>query len=461
MTAAPEALAGPEAAAEPAGVRVSAAVVSLLVSVVLLIVKYVAYVHTGSAAILSDALESIINVVAAVVAVLSLRFASRPPDRGHPYGHGKIEYFSAAFEGGLIAFAALAILWFAVRDLVRGAALADLELGLLLTVAAGIANAGLGWFLLSMGRKYRSITLTADGHHVLADFKTSAGVVLGLVLVKLTGISAFDPLAALAVGISLGSTAYRLVREAAGGLLDEEDDRLLERLVAAMESERSPGIIRIHRLRAIRSGRETHADAHVIVPEYWTVDQAHDTVADFEHRVFAQPAIDGEIVFHLDPCMRALCESCEMPDCPVRQTPFSSRLALTVAEVTTADVLPGRHPERTGRSVPEVPRVSRTAEQPLRLPRRQRSRLLAVTLSGLFPGLGQLYNGDTYRALGFVAAGVALLKGVFFVGPFNVDIDIDDLSRGLRDVGWAFLPFTLVQLWSVIDAYRRAGAPRE
>jgi cation diffusion facilitator family transporter len=327
-------------AVEPPGLRVRAALVSLLVGILLLGVKYVAYLHTGSAAILSDALESIINVVAAAFAVGSLRFASRPPDRGHPYGHGKIEYFSAAFEGGLIAFAALLVVWYAIRDLVRGPELADLELGLLLTVGAGVVNALLGWFLLRTGKKHRSITLVADGHHVLSDFNTSLGVVVGLVLVKLTGLAWFDPAAALVVGVSLGWTGYRLVREAAGGLLDEEDGELLSRLVAAFEQVRWPGIIRIHRLRAIRSGREAHADAHLIVPEYWSVEQAHDAAVAFERRVFADPSIDGEIVFHVDPCMRALCASCDMPDCPVRERPFVTRPPLTLDEVTRDDLLP-------------------------------------------------------------------------------------------------------------------------
>jgi len=339
-TAAAPVAAAPAEAVEPPGLRVRIGIVSVVVSIVLLAVKYVAYVHTGSAAILSDALESIINVAAALVAVISLRVAGRPPDRGHPYGHGKIEYFSAAFEGGLIAFAALAIVWFAVRELVRGAEVADIELGLALTVGAGIANALLGWFLLRMGRKHRSITLTADGKHVLSDFQTSVGVVVGLVLVKLTGIAWFDPAAALVVGLNLAATGYRVVREAAGGLLDEEDGGLLSRLVAAFEDVRFPGIIRIHRLRAIRSGREAHADAHLIVPEFWSVEQAHDAAVELERRIFALPSIDGEIVFHVDPCMRALCASCDLPDCPVRQRAFVARPPLTLDEATRGDVLP-------------------------------------------------------------------------------------------------------------------------
>jgi cation diffusion facilitator family transporter len=323
-------------------VRLRAALLSLVVSAVLLAVKTVAYLGTGSAAILSDALESIINVVAALFAAAGLRFASRPADRNHPYGHGKMEYFSAVFEGGLIAFAAVLIVAYAVRDLVRGPELAELEFGLVLTTAAGVVNALLGWYLLRVGRRHRSIALVADGKHVLSDFQTSVGVIVGLVLVRLTGRSFFDPLAALLVGLNLCLTGYRLVREAAGGLLDEEDPRLLSDLVRELEAARFPGIIRIHRLRAIRSGRETHADAHVVVPEYWSVEHAHARIGELERRVLATPAIDGDIVFHVDPCLRAFCATCDVPDCPVRREPFRGREPFSVAQATstqpTADV---------------------------------------------------------------------------------------------------------------------------
>jgi cation diffusion facilitator family transporter len=324
----------------PDGLRVRAALVSLVVGTLLLGVKYVAYVYTGSSAILSDALESIINVVAALFAVFGLRFASQPADQEHPYGHGKIEYFSAVFEGGLIAFAAVLIVWYAIAELIRGPELARLELGLLLTVGAGAANLLLGWYLIRAGRTHRSITLVADGKHVLSDFQTSAGVVVGLGLVRLTGISWFDPVAALVVGLNLGFSGWRLVREAVGGLLDEGDPRLLNGLVAELERNRMPGIIRVHRLRAIRSGRETHADAHVFVPEFWTVEQAHDAVGELERRVLETPALDGELVFHVDPCRRAFCASCDLPDCPVRAAPFAGRAPFSIEEATAEPRLP-------------------------------------------------------------------------------------------------------------------------
>jgi cation diffusion facilitator family transporter len=318
-------------------VRLRAGLVSLVVGIVLLAVKYLAYLLTDSAAVLSDALESIVNVVAALFALGSLLFAGRPADHDHPYGHGKIEYFSAAFEGGLIAFAAVVIVWYAVADLIRGPSVRPADLGLLLTFAAGVANAALGWYLISVGRRASSLILVADGQHVLTDFWTSLGVVVGLVLVRVTGLLWLDPAVALALGANLAYTGFRLVRRAAGGLLDEEDTDLLTRLVAGFDETRTPGIIRIHRLRAIRAGRFTHIDAHLIVPEYWTVEQAHEVTDTFERRVIAACTIRGEIVFHTDPCRHALCPACDVPNCPIRRSAFVSRPPLTVHEARLTD----------------------------------------------------------------------------------------------------------------------------
>jgi cation diffusion facilitator family transporter len=318
-------------------VRLRAGLISFTVGALLLAVKYGAYLLTGSAAVLSDALESIINVVAALFALGSLMFAGRPADSDHPYGHGKIEYFSAVFEGGLIAFAAVAIVWYALRDLVRGPEIAAVESGVFLTSAAGAANAMLGWYLVGVGRRANSIILVADGQHVLSDFWTSLGVVVGLALVHVTGIAWFDPVVALLLGCNLAVTGFRLVRRAAGGLLDEEDTELLERIVDAFDRWRAPGIIRVHRLRAIRAGRYTHVDAHLVLPDHWTIEGAHDATDAFERRVKQACNIQGEIVFHSDPCRRQLCPACDLEDCAIRRSPFVSRPALTVEEARQTD----------------------------------------------------------------------------------------------------------------------------
>jgi len=304
------------------------------------VAKYIAYELTGSTAILSDALESIVNVIAAMFAISGLVFAGRPADRSHPYGHGKIEFFSAAFEGGLIAFAAVMIVYEAGNSLLHGNEVRQLDWGLAITAGAGVINLGLGGFLIRVGQRSHSLTLVADGHHVISDFWTSAGVVIGLLLVRLTGVVWLDPLVAAIVGVNLAFTGGRLVRHAAGGLLDEEDTVLLDQLIAALNASVVPGIIRVHRLRAIRSGRFSHIDAHLVVPEFWTVERAHEAADAFEHEVIAACGIEGEIVFHTDPCRRIYCAQCEIPDCPIRTDPFRTRPALTVDEVVQPDMPP-------------------------------------------------------------------------------------------------------------------------
>jgi cation diffusion facilitator family transporter len=320
-----------------AGLRLRAGLISAIVGTILLAAKWIAYQLTGSTAIFSDALESIVNVVAALFALGSLVFAGRPADRNHPYGHGKIEFFSAAFEGGLIAFAAVVIVFEAVRDLVTGVVLAQLDLGLAITAGAGVANLGLGVFLVRAGRRHDSLTLVADGQHVLSDFWTSVGVVIGLFLVRLTGLPWFDPVVALLVGLNLAWTGLRLVRHAAGGLLDEEDTRLISKLLAALNASAAPGIIRVHNLRAMRVGKFTHVDAHLVVPEFWTVERAHEVADAFEKQVMASGGIEGEIVFHTDPCRRAYCAQCDIPACPIRREPLQGKTELTLEEAVAAD----------------------------------------------------------------------------------------------------------------------------
>jgi cation diffusion facilitator family transporter len=324
-------------AASNTDLRLRAGWISLVIGTVLLGVKYAAYLLTGSTAILSDALESIVNVVAAVFAIAVLIVARWPADRSHPYGHGKVEYFSAAFEGGLIAFAALLIVYQGISTLLVGVEIRSLNVGLLITLAAGVVNALLGLFLVRTGKKHHSLTLVADGKHVLSDFITSAGVAVGLGLVLVTGKPWIDPVVAIVVGANLAWTGASLLREAAAGLLDAEDRGLLERLVGAINANLVPGIIRVHHLRAIRFGRFTHVDAHLVVPEFWTVEEAHDLGDAFEQRVFDTLPFEGEIAFHVDPCHRLFCTACNVEDCPIRLAPFAAKPPITLDEALQTD----------------------------------------------------------------------------------------------------------------------------
>jgi cation diffusion facilitator family transporter len=317
--------------------RLRAGLISLIVGAAILVAKYQAYRMTGSTAILSDALESIVNVVAAVFALWGIAFASQPADRNHPYGHGKIEFFSAAFEGGLIAFAAVLIIYEVVRAFLYGVEVRALDTGLVVVAGAGLANLVLGWYLVRTGRTARSLTLVADGQHVLADFWTSAGIVVGLLLVRFTGIWWLDPLIAAVVALNLMWTGVRLVRHAAGGLLDEEDTPLLSRLLGVLGNYLGQGVIRVHHLRAIRAGRFHHVDAHLVVPEFWSVDRAHELAESLAERVIADLGVEGELVFHTDPCHRAYCAMCDLEDCMVRREPFRARAPLTLEEAVQPD----------------------------------------------------------------------------------------------------------------------------
>jgi cation diffusion facilitator family transporter len=323
---------------EDSRIRLRAGVISLVVASLMLAAKYQAYRLTGSAAVLSDALESIVNVVAAVFALGGLVFAGRPADRNHPFGHGKIEFFSAAFEGGLIAFASVLIVYEALRTLLAGPEVRRIGLGVLVVLGSALVNLALGYYLLHTGRRYHSLTLVADGQHVLADVWTSAGVVVGLGLVHLTGRAWLDPVVALLVALWLMGAGFRLVRLAAGGLLDEEDPVLLNRVLAALQRYLGGGVIRVHHLRAIRSGRFQHVEAHLVVPEFWSVERAHDLSEDVAARVMKDLGAEGEMVFHTDPCHRIYCPACDLPDCPVRREPFRSRPALSLEEAVQPDM---------------------------------------------------------------------------------------------------------------------------
>jgi cation diffusion facilitator family transporter len=326
------------AAGEEARARLRAVVISLAVSVVLLAAKYQAYRLTGSTAILSDALESIVNVVAAVFAIGALIFAGRPADRNHPYGHGKMEFMSAAFEGGLIAFAALVIVYEVVVSLTHGVELRALDVGLAIVLGAGLVNLALGYYLVRAGRRYDSLTLLADGRHVLADFYTSAGVVVGLLLVRITGLAWLDPLVAAVVALNLMWTGVRLIRQASAGLLDEEDPALLDRLLQVLQPHLGQGVIRIHHLRAIRAGRFHHVDAHLVVPEFWSVERSHELAEDLGERVMKELGVEGEMTLHTDPCHHIYCRMCDLDDCPVRREPFTGRPPLTLDEAVQPDM---------------------------------------------------------------------------------------------------------------------------
>lgn len=301
-------------------IRFRAMILAVSVGGLLMTVKFVAYFLTDSTAILSDALESIINVVASGFALYSIYVSNQPPDTSHPYGHGKIEYFSVGFEGALIILAAVAILYKAIPAFFVERVLAQLNLGIILILGTSAINLVLGLFLIRTGRKTRSVPLEADGKHLLTDVYTSVGVVGGLLLVRFTGWQGWDPLAACAVAVNIIFTGWRLVQESFGRLMDEADPVLLDRIVEILNAHRRPDWIDIHQLRTRHYGDKVHVDFHLVVPRSFGLLQAHVEAEAIEEMIVDSLSEVAEAIVHVDPCEDPLCERCRQDHCQDRST---------------------------------------------------------------------------------------------------------------------------------------------
>jgi cation diffusion facilitator family transporter len=292
---------------------------SLLIGAGLMAIKFIAFWLTDSAAILSDALESIINVVAAGFALTSILIAAKSPDPAHPYGHGKVEYFSAGFEGALIVLAALGIFYTAWPRLLHPQAIPKLERGLLLIMGTALVNLVLGLALIMVGRRTKSIVLVADGKHVLTDVFTTGGVVLGLVGVYFTGWNWLDGAVAFLVAINILITGSRLVWQAGAGLMDTSDPQLLEEICRAIAEHRRPMWIDIHQLRARRAGTRIFMDFHLILPRDLSLEASHDEVKKLEEILKAYFEGQADILIHADPCMDPECPICGHDLCEHRR----------------------------------------------------------------------------------------------------------------------------------------------
>lgn len=298
----------------------------LMVTIILGFVKFLAYYLTGSNAILTDALESIINVIAGAFALYSLYYASHPQDRNHPYGHGKMEFISAGFEGGLIFIAGLSMVGKGVYSFYYPPELQALATGTILTGMSGAINGGLGYYLIRVGRKQTSPTMMADGQHLLTDTYSSIALVLGLVLIQVTGILWLDQLLTVLFGMFILYTGYRLLRGSVAGLLDEADYQTLSQIIEILNTYRRDKWIDIHNLRVQKYGSFLHIDCHLTLPWYDNLEAVHAEVTALEQLVSNQLSNRVELFVHSDPCQPSACPICKVQDCPVRQHPFEQRI---------------------------------------------------------------------------------------------------------------------------------------
>lgn len=277
---------------------------SIVVAVAVMGIKYLAYLKTGSVALYSDALESIVNLLTAVAALAAIRVGMRPPDADHPFGHHKAEYLSAVLEGALIIVAAVMIIREAIDAFQTPRTLTEPALGLAINGVATALNAGWALLLVNRGRSWGSMALVADGKHILADVVTSVGVFVGLVLATLTGWQILDPLLAIAVALNILWTGYGLARESMSGLLDERATPEIEARIRSAIAANGAGALEAHDIRTRHAGRMTFIEFHLVVPGDMTVAAAHEICDRLEDAIEAE-LVDADVIIHVEPAEKA------------------------------------------------------------------------------------------------------------------------------------------------------------
>ncbi len=309
---------------ERSNIRLQA--LAFVVSIILMAVKFFAYFVTNSNAILSDAFESIINVVAGAFALYSIILAAKPRDRDHPYGHGKVEFLSAGLEGALIIIAGIFIIGKSFYNFFIFRELQQLELGILLIAISGIVNFGMGKLLEKRGLRTHSQAMSADGKHLLSDAYSTFGLLAGLMLVYFTGLNWLDNVVAILFGIIIIITGFKVLRKSISGIMDEADFELLENLIGILNQARREEWIDIHNLRAIKYGPVLHVDCHVTLPWYYDLRESHDASEKLAEMIRKEAGRNVEFFIHNDPCVPDSCKICRMKNCAVRQHDFEKKI---------------------------------------------------------------------------------------------------------------------------------------
>ncbi len=298
----------------------------LVAGSVLTVFKFLAWYLTHSNAVLTDALESIINIIAAAFGLFTLIYASRPKDENHPYGHGKMEFFAVGFEGALICFAGIGMIYKAIISFSIPEEIQKLDVGLIIIAVAAIINYFMGKYMVKEGRKLHSSTLVADGQHLISDTISSIVLLIGLGIMLLTGFKIIDSILTITLGIYILFVGYRLLRNSMAGLMDETDfDKVLE-IVEVLNEERKVNWIDIHNLRVVKYGSSLHIDLHLTLPWYENLQTSHDAVKALE--IVVNKHFEGRVEFfiHSDPCLPTSCEICQIETCKFRKHPFKRKL---------------------------------------------------------------------------------------------------------------------------------------
>lgn len=306
-----------------------------LFSVLLFVGKLWAWYLTHSVAILTDALESTVNVITGFIGWYSISLAAKPRDANHPYGHGKAEFISAAVEGALIALAGLMIIYQVIYTFFHPVPLSKLDVGIIITLITGVLNYLFGWYALRVARQHKSMTVEAAATHLKSDAYSTFAIVAGLIVLHFTGWDWIDQLIAACFGVVIIVTGYKVLRKSLAGIMDEADEKLLKEVVAILDQKRNAFWIDLHNMRAIQYGSVLHIDAHLTLPWYFNVAQAEKEIHSLETIVAVEFGGKVECFIHIDACKDFSCSICTVADCNVRKHPLIDRLDWDFENVLT------------------------------------------------------------------------------------------------------------------------------
>jgi len=307
---------------------------ALVTGVILMIAKFGAYMITASNFVLTDAAESIVNVLASSFAFYSIYLVFRPRDENHPYGHGKVEFFSAFIEGALISIAGVGILIKSIYNIFYHYQIHDLLTGAYIIGATGLINGLLGFYMIRRGKALRSLTIEADGRHLITDTVTSTGLVIGLLVIHFTQLYILDSILSILVALYILYTGYQLIRRSVSGLMDETDVAVVEDVIRILNSKRREEWIDFHNLRAQRYGHELHIDCHMTLPNYFDLNKVHEEVSLVDKIINKEAGIKTELFIHADPCLPFCCHYCNMPNCPIRSEAKTTDIQWNMENIT-------------------------------------------------------------------------------------------------------------------------------
>lgn len=305
-----------------------------LIAIILFIVKIVAWFLTNSLAILTDALESIVNIVAGFLGLYSLNLSAKPKDADHPYGHGKVEFLSAGVEGGMVIIAGFFIIYKAVQSFFYPHTIAKLDFGILLIAFTAVVNYVAGSVCIATGKKNNSLQLTAGGKHLITDTYSTIGILVGLALIYFTGYIFIDSLVAFLVAVIIIYTGYKIVRTSIAGIMDEADEKLLKDIVVLLNEHRKENRIDLHNMRIIKYGSTLHCDCHLTVPWYLNVIEAHEEAKDLAQLVKNKFGNTVEFFIHTDACVEYSCRICFKHNCMVRKHDFEKKIPWTIENIS-------------------------------------------------------------------------------------------------------------------------------